>query len=99
MNEIIEEISKKEFGKVVKKLKNNKTEGSDEKDVLNNLDMYRRIFLSSTLYKILAKIIIRRITKKVTNEKLINETQRVEKFGLTVYHKTRTLHNVIEDVN
>lgn len=60
---------------------------------------YRGISLSSTLYKILAKIIAKRLTLLATNTNLIDEAQGVGKIGHASYNEARTLHNIIEDAN
>jgi hypothetical protein len=59
--------------------------------------MYCRITLSSTLYKILAKIIAKCLTKITIEKELIDETQEVRMFGFATYNKARALHNIIED--
>jgi len=70
-----------------------------KKDDTNDPDKYRGITLAATAYKIMAKILTKRIMQATMKTQLIHEAQGVAKTGQAVYNEARTLHNIIEDAN
>jgi hypothetical protein len=70
-----------------------------KKDDTNDPNNYRGITLSATTYKIMSKIITRRMLKITEKIDLVHKSQGVGKTGFAAYNEVRTLHNIIEDVN
>lgn len=70
-----------------------------KKEDTNDPDKYRGITLSSVVYKIMTKILAKRLLERVTEGKMIDEAQGVGKMGEASYNEARTLHNIIEDAN
>jgi hypothetical protein len=70
-----------------------------KKEETNDPDKYRGITLSSVVYKIMTKIIAKRLMERVTEGKIIDEAQGVGKMEEASYNEARTLHNIIEDAN
>lgn len=70
-----------------------------KKDDTNDPNNYRGISLLPTLYKILTKIIAKRLTKMSEKINLVDEAQGLGKKGFSAYNEAKILHNIIEDVN
>ncbi len=70
-----------------------------KKEDTNDPDKYRGISLSSALYKILAKILARRIINTVEKTNLIGESQGLGKLGVSASDQARILWNIIEDAD
>ncbi len=70
-----------------------------KKEDTNDSDKYRGISLSSALYKILAKILAKRIVNIVEETGLIGENQGLGKLGMLSIDQARILWNIIDDAD
>ncbi len=70
-----------------------------KKEDTNDPDKYRGISLSSALYKILAKILAKRIVNIAEETGLIGESQGLGKLGMSSIDQARILWNIIEDAD
>lgn len=97
IREIVEIVIKK--GELPESWKRTRVHTIYKKGDENDPDNYRGISLLPTMYKIMSKIIARRLINIAEETNMIDETQGVAKLGFSAFNEARTLHNVIEDAN